>query len=118
MKRQRKTDLRIKEIAKERGLTLGFIAKKLGIYRSNMSGIASGRRGMSLGLLEKISRILACGIDELIMPDERAAVFKDKKLELRVAAIERRNYDGVDKTWVDRVMLAQIAHYRAMRRIK
>ena len=46
--------LRIKEAAKERGVTLSSIAKKLGIYRSNMSAIASGARGTSLKILRKI----------------------------------------------------------------
>ena len=48
--------LRIKEAAKERGITLSSIAVKLGIHRSNMSAIASGARGASLKTLKKISQ--------------------------------------------------------------
>jgi len=111
-----KTKLRIKEAAKERGFTLSAIAKTLGIARSNMSSIAKGTRGVSLKALIKISNILNCNIDELIVPKDRPPVFKNGKLETLLRAVEASNYDGMDKTWVDNVALAHSAHYRTAKK--
>ena len=57
MMKNRPTSLNIKQIVKERGMSLAYLASKLGIQRSNMSAIASGDRGVSLGVLKKISKI-------------------------------------------------------------
>lgn len=108
--------LRIKERAKERGVALSGIAKKLGIHRSNMSAIASGSRGVSLKMLEKISRILQCSIDDLIGQKKHPPIFRKKNLEVLLSDIEKANYDGIDKTWVDRLMFAQKMHYKTARR--
>jgi len=108
--------LRIKEAARERGITLSSIAMKLGIHRSNMSAIASGARGASLKTLGKISQILDCGIDELIEPEKRTPLFKNKKLKSALDNMEKTNYDGIDKSWVDRLMLAQRMHYASVGR--
>jgi len=114
--KSKKYALRIKEAALERGITLSSIAKQLGIPRSNMSGIASGSRGVSLKVLKRICRILDCCLDELIAPEKHGPIFKHKKMQFLLEIIEHSNYDGIDKTWVDRVMLARIMHYRAARR--
>ena len=111
-----KRGFRIKEAARERGMTLSGIAGRLGIPRSNMSAIASGARGVSLKVLYEISRILDCGIDELILQENEQAVFKDRRAESALEMVERSNFDGIDKTWVNRVMLAQNAHYSAAKR--
>ena len=108
--------LGIREVAKERGVTLSGLARRLGIYRSNMSAIASGARGVSLRVLRKISRILDCSIDELLSPQERPRVFKDKAARFLLTDIENNNHDGMDKAWVGRVMLAHKAHYRKIAR--
>ena len=111
------TCLRIKETARERGVTLSSLAKALRMHRSNMSAIASGARGLSLDTLKAICRVLDCGIDEIVVPCEQLVVFKDKATQSLLNDIQKRNYDGIDKTWVNRLMLAQIAHYRASRRL-
>jgi transcriptional regulator with XRE-family HTH domain len=113
-----KYTFRIKEAAKARGVTLSCIAKKLGMPRSNMSAIASGARGVSLKVLIKIGRILGCGIDELIDQgaQENIQVFKDKKVNGIIKVIEDENYSGMDKTWVNRLMLAQRKHYGSVRK--
>ncbi len=108
---------KIKEAARARGITLSSVAKRLGIPRSNMSAIASGARGTSLKVLKKICLILDCSMDELILQKEHPPVFKNKRAQALLDFIEKCNYDGVDKTWVNRVMLAQQMHYKAARRI-
>ena len=108
--------LRIKEMAKDRGMTLSEIGRKLGMPRSNMSAIASGRRGVSLKALQKICNILDCSIDELILTEDFTPVFKDKKTQALLMIVESHNYDGIDKTWVNRIMMAQKVHYGAMNR--
>jgi transcriptional regulator with XRE-family HTH domain len=107
---------KLKEVAKERALTLTDIAKKLGIHRANMSAIASGSRGTSLKMLKKIVNILDMGLDELVNPEECRPVFKNRKAEAALDNMEKINYDGLDKTWVNKVMLAQNAHYHNVRK--
>jgi DNA-binding Xre family transcriptional regulator len=112
-----KENLRIKDAAKERGITLNMLAGALGIHRCNMSAIAAGARGLSLKTLKAISSILDCGLDELVYTGINEAVFKDKKTQSLLDNIERRNYDGIDKTWVNSLMSAQRAHYLINRRL-
>lgn len=107
---------RIKEVAKARGITLSSIAKKLGMPRSNMSAIASGARGVSLKVLVKIGDILGCGIDELIDQRTHVRAYKDDMLNRMIKAIEDENYNGIDKTWVNRLMVAQRRHYGSIDR--
>ena len=109
-------NLKIKEAAKDRGITLAKISNELGIYRANLSAIASGSRGVSLKVLNKICRILDISMDELIEPEERRLFSGDGALEAALGDIENRNYDGMDKSWVDRLMLARTPHYRRARK--
>lgn len=111
-----KGGLRIKEVARDRGVTLSSIARKLGIRRSNMSAIASGARGVSVKVLKDIRVILDCSIDELIPTKDHPNLFRDKGVQSSLDAIERYNYDGIDKTWVNKLMLAHKAHYMAARK--
>ncbi|MFC1699254.1 helix-turn-helix transcriptional regulator [Candidatus Omnitrophota bacterium] len=111
-----KKALGIKKAAQERGVTLASIAAKLHMHRANMSAIASGARGVSLNILKKISRILDCSLDELVFPNERPHIFKDKRLQAKLKAIEQKNKDGVDKTWVHNIMIAHRQHFKTARR--
>lgn len=108
---------RIKIIAKEKGMTLSNLSKILGITRSNMSAIASGARGVSLKLFIKISHILDCDIDELSFNMNTMAVYKNKEIQSLLKMVGNRSYNGQDKTWVHRIMLAQHIHYRIRKRI-
>lgn len=107
---------RLKEAARERGLSLAALSRELGVHRANMSAIASGARGASLKVLNKISKILDIGMDELLGQQETPCVFTDKKLEAVLDNIEKNNYDGLDKSWVNRLMLAHNTHYKKARR--
>lgn len=106
--------LRLKQIAKERGIKLISIARKIGLYRSNLSAIASGRRGVSLRKLIKICQYLNCSLDELIFYDASVNVY-DKKMEEKLSSIEKQNFDGMDKSWVNKLMAAQTMHYKKAR---
>ena len=110
------TELRIKKLAQERGMTMVSIARKLGIHRSNMSAIASGARGISLHVLKKITRILDCSLDELIMSTEHPQIYKNEKMQAMLRAIEQKNADGTDKSWVSTIMFAGSQHYKSARR--
>jgi len=107
----------IKILAKERAVTLMSIAKKLGTYRSNISAIASGKRGVSLDMLIRIGHILDCGLDELVSLSGKSNVYKNKMLEGRIDKIIEANYNGTDKTWVDNIALAGLRHFSNARRI-
>jgi transcriptional regulator with XRE-family HTH domain len=103
--------LRIKEAAKERGVTLISLAKKLKMYRSNFSAVAAGTRGISLKKIQKIADLLGCGVDELLGSKVYPPIFHDKALQSTLYLIEKNNPDGVDKTWVNNLTLARLSHF-------
>ena len=113
-----KKALGIKKAAQERGVTLASIAAKLHMHRANLSAIAAGARGVSLNVLRKISRILDCSLDELIFSAEQPRIFKDKKVQAALRAIEQKNKDGTDKTWVHNITIAYRQHYKTARRVR
>lgn len=113
-----KKALGIKKAAQERGMTLASIAAKLHMHRANISAIAAGARGVSLNILKKISRIIDCSLDELVFSDEQPRIFKDRKVQAALRAIEQKNKDGTDKTWVHKIMIAYRQHYRIARRVR
>lgn len=57
--------LRIKEICKEKGMTLNQLAEKIGVYQPTISGFISGKIKPSLDTLEKIAYSLGVSIGEL-----------------------------------------------------
>lgn len=57
--------LRIKELCKEKGLTLNQLAEKIGVYQPTISGFISGKIKPSLDTLEKIASTLGVSIGEL-----------------------------------------------------
>jgi transcriptional regulator with XRE-family HTH domain len=108
----------IKEAARERGIALSAIARSLGMHLANVSAIAAGKRGVSLKILNKIGRMLDASLDELLGEREDEAVFRSRKLDALIDDIQRRNYDGIDKSWVDRLMLAGRSHYGKARKAR
>ena len=57
--------LRIKEVAKEKGISLSSLASMVGITQPNMSNIANNKNKPSLDTLEKIANALNVPITEL-----------------------------------------------------
>lgn len=62
--------LRIKELCKQRGITLNALAEKIGISQPSISGIATGKQKPSFDTLEKLADALEVGIGELFQPKE------------------------------------------------
>ena len=93
------------------------IARRLGLYRSNLSAADAGRRALSLRALGRIADVLACSPGELL---ERAGavgrpVFRHARLNARLAARDAGLADGAERAWVHAVALAWQRHYRVHR---
>ena len=105
-------------MAHARGLTAAEVARRLGWYRSNLSGMDAGRRSISLRTLARLSRLLGCSPGDLLeiscWPER--PVFPRAQLNERLRERDRRNTDGLEKGWVHAVQLAWVRHYRAARR--
>ncbi len=71
--------LRIKEVARSRGITMRQIAKKLNTNYQTITHYNSGFRTPTLGKLKDIANILNCEIHELIETSEEYAHFYDNK---------------------------------------
>ena len=61
-------ELRIKELAKERGMTIGDIAREIGISRVNLSNSLNGNP--TLGRLREVAAILRVEVAELFRSTE------------------------------------------------
>ena len=107
----------ITRVARERGLTAAEVARRLKLYRSNLSAADAGRRALSLRALGRIAAALACTPGELL---ERAAlaerpVFGRSALGARLAHRDAGLVDGAERTWVHTLLLAWQRHYRGRR---
>lgn len=57
--------LRIKEICKDKGMTLNILAEKIGVSQPSISGLATGKQKPSFDTLEKLSEALEVSVTEL-----------------------------------------------------
>lgn len=60
--------LRIKELCKEKGITLNTLAVRIGVTQPSISGLATGKIKPSLDTLEKLSQALNVEVGELFAP--------------------------------------------------
>lgn len=98
-------------------MTVAEIARRLGLYRSNLSAADAGRRALSLRALGRIADVLACSPGELVERAEAAGrpVFRGARLNARLVARDAGLVDGAECAWVHAVALAWQRHYRVRR---
>lgn len=107
----------IRKVARERGTTAAALARRLGLYRSNISALDAGTRACSLRALAQVAAALGCSPGELLerVPEGNPAVFRAKELNARLAARQAAVVDGTERGWVHTALLAWQRHYRARR---
>lgn len=105
----------IRRAARERGTTVAEVARRLGLYRSNLSAMDAGRRAASLQALSRIAAVLGCSPGELLerTAESPPAVFRAPALNARLAARDAGLEDGTERAWVHATLLAWQRHYRA-----
>lgn len=104
---------RITTVARERGSTAAQLAERLGLYRSNLSAMDSGRRTVSLALLTRIAELLECSPIDLIevIPTPEKPIFRSQRA---MRALEKKDLgipDGTERGWVHQALLAWQRHY-------
>lgn len=107
----------IRRVARERGMTAAEVARRLRLYRSNLSATDAGKRSVSLRALGRIADVLACSPGELLERVDAAdrPVFRRSSLTVRLVGRDASLVDGAERTWVHAVLLAWQRHYRARR---
>jgi transcriptional regulator with XRE-family HTH domain len=73
---------RLREILKERQLTIAEFSKKSGISQSNLSNYMSGKVSPTLDTLTKIAESLAINVSELFEKEEDIVIFIKYKNQL------------------------------------
>lgn len=66
--------LRIKELCKERSITLNQLAERIGVSQPSISGIATGKQKPSFDTLDKLADALGVSVAELFEPQPSNAV--------------------------------------------
>lgn len=104
-------------MARERGLTAAEVARRLGLYRSNLSAMDAGARSVSLRALARVARMLACSPGDLLEVTwgTDAPVFRQPALNRRLEEREADAADGSERGWVHAALLAWQRHYRLHR---
>ena len=107
---------RIQLVARQRGMTVADLARKLGLYQSNLSAMDAGKRSVSIRMLARLARSLDCSPVELleVRSEADAPVFRQPLLNQRLAEREAATPDGSDRTAVHRLLWAWQRHYRAV----
>ena len=62
------SQIRLKELCKEKGMTFNDLGEKIGVSRVSLSGIATGKQKPSFDTLEKIAGALGVSLSELFAP--------------------------------------------------
>lgn len=112
------TQTRIRAVARERGLSASEVARRLGMFKSNLSALDAGKRSISLQALDRIAKLLRCSVSDLIetSPPRQNPLFSSPVL---LDSLKQRDLgvpDGTERLWVHKVLLAWQRHYRQARR--
>ena len=70
--------LRIKELCKERGMTLNTLAERIGVTQPSISGLATGKLKPSLDTLKKLCDALDVEVGELFNPRNKDEIICPK----------------------------------------
>jgi len=99
-------------------MTAAEVARRVGWYRSNLSAMDAGARGVSLAGLVKVAEVLACSPGDLldVTRGAEAPLFRDPKLMARLRERDLGAPDGTEKGWVHAAQLAWRRHYGSARR--
>ena len=108
---------RITAMARARGLTAAEVARRAGLYRSNLSAMDGGNRAVSLRTLARVARVLSCSISDLLEVHEgsEAPVFRGLALNRRLSERDLGAPDGLETGWVHAVQMAWRRHYHGAR---
>ena len=114
-----KIKTRVTVEAKARGFTAAEVARRLGWYRSNLSAMDAGTRAISMRALARIAALLGCSPIDLLEPSPMAhrPLFRQRRLNRRLAERDLGAPDGAEKGWVHDAQLAWRRHYRNSKRL-
>lgn len=103
---------RITRVAHEHGLTARDLARRLGLYPSNIASADAGRRPISLRALGRIAQVLQCGLGDLIddAPQTQPPVYRGRAAARGLEAREQGMPDGAERGWVHAALLAWQRH--------
>ena len=108
---------RIAAVARTRGLTAAEVARRLRLYRSNLSAMDAGRRPVSLRTLARLSELLGCSPVDLLEVTfgPNTTVFRRSELNRKLEERDLAVPDGLEKGWVHTALLAWQRHYGTLK---
>ena len=95
-------ELRIKDVLKEKKVTVVSLAGMIGITQPNMSNIVNGKSTPSLETLEKIANALGVDITELFAPSSSGGIIgviriRDTNYNINSVPDLSRLLDGIER---------------------
>lgn len=95
-------ELRIKDVLKEKKVTVVSLAGMIGITQPNMSNIVNGKSTPSLETLEKIANALEVDITELFVPSSSGGIIgviriRDTNYNINSVPDLSRLLDGIER---------------------
>lgn len=108
----------IKQMARQRGMTVAEVARRLRWYPSNLSAMDAGTRAVSLKALARVAELLGCSPADLVevVPPPEPPAFRKQRMAQWIQMREQETPDGVDRSWTHAALLAWQRHYRTIRR--
>jgi DNA-binding Xre family transcriptional regulator len=94
-------------------MTAAEVARRLRLYRSNLSAMDAGTRSVSLKGLARVARLLDCSPGDLIevrWATERP-IFREARLNELLRKRELEALEGSERGWVHAALLAWQRHY-------